>query len=326
MGLSLADWIEVLSGVPQGSVLGPLLFIIFINDLPERLHHICQIYADDSKVLAVLNEFEINNNKLQDDIYKLEKWCSDWSMKLNAKKCKIMHIGKKNPRREYHMFDSTSNSNIILETTEIERDLGVLVSSDGSFSHQVNAAIARANSILGRMRNTFKYFNSNILKTLYLTFIRPHLEFASPVWNALLRQDLDKIEKFQRKVTRYATDLSGLNYQERLKRFKITTIKERRIRGDLIQYYKIKNGLDSINFIKQAKILKSKRPHSQKIDREAFNNCTYRHNFLTNRISTNWNRLPSKVVESKSLNSFKASLDGHMSSEYFKNLQNLHQD
>ena len=62
-------------------------------------------------------------------------------------------------------------------------------------------------------------------------------------------------------MTRYATDLSGLNYQDRLKRFKITTIKERRIRGDLIQYYKIKNGLDSINFIKQAKILKSKRPH-----------------------------------------------------------------
>ena len=95
MGLSLADWTEVLSGVPQGSVLGPFLFIIFINDLPERLHHIFQIYADDGKVLAVLNESEINNNKLQDDIYKLEKWCSDWSMKLNAKKCKIMHIDKK---------------------------------------------------------------------------------------------------------------------------------------------------------------------------------------------------------------------------------------
>ena len=203
------------------------------------MHHIFQIYADDGKVLAVLNEPETNNNKLQDDIYKLEKWCSDCSMKLKLillfnKKCKIMHIGKKNPRREYHMFDSTSNSNIIFETTEIERDFGVLVSSDGSFSHQVNAAIARANSILGRMRNTFKYFNSNILKTLYPTFIRPHLEFAAPVWNALLRQDLDKLEKFQRKVTRYATDLSGLNYQDRLKRFKITTIKERRIRGDLI--------------------------------------------------------------------------------------------
>ena len=236
-----------------------------------------------------------------------------------------MHIGKKNPRREYRMFDIASNSNIKLETTEIERDLGVLVSSDGSFSHQVNAAIARANSILGRMRNTFKYFNSNILKTLYPTFIRPHLEFAAPVWNALLKQDLDKLEKFQRKVTRYASDLSDLNYQDRLKRFKITTIKERRIRGDLIQYYKINNGLDDIKFIKKTKILKSKRPHSLKIEREAFNNCKYRHNFLTNRISTTWNRLPSKVVEAKSLNSFKASLDAHMSSEYFKNLLNSHQ-
>ena len=133
------------------------------------------------------------------------------------------------------------------------------------------------------MSNTFKYFTSNIVihdvtceimgkefsrfvKILYPVYIRPHLEFAAPVWNAL-----KKLETFQRKVTRCVTDLNGLDYAQRLEALKLTTIKDRRIRGDLIQYFKIKNGHDDIRLLKEPKLQKSKRPHDQKIEREAFN-------------------------------------------------------
>ena len=101
----------------------------------------------------------------------------------------------------------------------------------------------------------------------------------------------------------------------------ITTIKDRRIRGDLIQYFKIKNGYDDIKLAKEPKQLKSKRPHSQKIEREVYKKCKQRHNFLTNRIVTIWNNLPAKAVEAPSLNSFKAKVDKHMSSQYYKQQQ-----
>ena len=102
---------------------------------------------------------------------------------------------------------------------------------------------------------------------------------------------------------------------------KLTTIKDRSIRGDLIQYFKIKNGHDDIRLLKEPKVQKSKRPHDQKIEREAFNKCNQRFNFLTNRIAGTWNNLPSKAVEAQSLNSFKARIDKHMSNDYFKNQQ-----
>jgi hypothetical protein len=142
MGEIMSEWVKVLSGVPQGSVLGPLLFIIFINDLPEILAHLCLIYADDSKVLAPLDSEELKHNRLQQDISKLEKWCAEWSMELNTLKCKIMHFGKNNPKRVYHMTDKITGISAPLAKTSLERDLGIMISADGSFSHQVNTAVS----------------------------------------------------------------------------------------------------------------------------------------------------------------------------------------
>ena len=318
MGEILSEWVNVLSGVPQGSVLGPLLFIIFINDLPEILRHLCLIYADDSKVMAPLDSEELEHNQLQQDISNLEKWCAEWSMELNTLKCKIMHLGKNNPKRVYHMRDKNTGISVPLSETVLERDLGIMVSAEGSFSHQVNTAVSKANTTLGQMLNTFKYFTSDVVKIIYPTYIRPHLEFASSVWNALSKSDLDKIEKTQQRVTRHAYDLRGYDYEERMVKLNLTKIEHRRLRGDLIQYYKIRNGFDDIKFIQEAKTFSSSRPHGQKIQREKFDKCSFRHKFLFNRIATTWNNLPSKIVESRSVNSFKANLDKHMSSETFK--------
>ena len=123
--------------------------------------------------------------------------------------------------------------------------------------------------------NTFKHFTIDVVKIVYPTYIRPHLEFASSVWNALSKGDLDKLERMQKRVKRQAYDLRGLEYEDRMARLDFTTIELRRLRGDLIQYYKIRNGLDDIKFIQVAKTLSSSRPHAQIIQREKFENCSF---------------------------------------------------
>ena len=123
LGSSTSKWAPVTSGVPQGSVLGPTLFIIYINDLVDNLKSICKIYADDTKLFGY-------GDSLQTDLDKISNWARVWLMQLNASKCKVMHIGKTiNPKR-YTLVDQESGRLDYLEAVNCERDLGVLISFD----------------------------------------------------------------------------------------------------------------------------------------------------------------------------------------------------
>ena len=130
LGDTVSDWVTVTSGVPQGSVLGPMLFVIYINDLPERLINDSKLFADDSKIIAILNE-SLRNNSLQDDINAVTDWTHEWLMRLNALKCRITHFGKANSGfTDYTIEDVSTGDRIPLEVSDVERDLGVYVSSD----------------------------------------------------------------------------------------------------------------------------------------------------------------------------------------------------
>ena len=140
-----SDWNSVISGVPQGSVLGPLLFLIFINDLDEDILSRLKKFADDTKLYR-----EINSNKdcesLQNDIDKLEGWSVEWKMLFNVDKCSVMHVGRQNNKHEYNMGSSKINSIIL------EKDLGVLFDSNIKFSNQCTVAASNANRMLGLIR------------------------------------------------------------------------------------------------------------------------------------------------------------------------------
>ena len=101
MGTSESKWRKITSGVSQGSILGPLLFVIYINDLPDKIKNIMEMYADDSKVIS--EGSKTSQSELQADINTIDNWCRKWSMSLNSKKCKIMYYGKKNPRNKYYI-------------------------------------------------------------------------------------------------------------------------------------------------------------------------------------------------------------------------------
>ena len=302
-----SEWGEVTSGVPQGSVLGPALFVIFINDLPECLENICKLYADDGKIFV-----ENEKSNLQNDIYNTANWCDLWSMALNLKKCKIMHYGKSNPLRNYEIMDGYEL--IKLEKTEFERDLGVIISSNGKTNEQAWAAVSKATRILGLMRKTFRFFNKELFKLLYPTFIRPHLEFASSAWNRMNKSDIKRIESVQRKATGMVLETRSLEYPDRLRELNLTTLELRRKRGDLIQIYKIFNKIDDVN-INIGSVTNNRyntRSHNFQIEKDLFVNCPLRNNSLPNRSATTWNILPYEIVNAKSVNSFKARLDDYI--------------
>ena len=147
-----SSWMDVLSGVPQGSVLGPLLFLIFINDLDLAVEKIDMIkkFADDTKVGQIIINTK-DKEKLQDMLTELCRWAETWGMAFNTKKCKVMHIGPKNPRHKYEMNGEE------LMVTEEERDIGVTVTSNLKPMAQCSKAARTAQSVLGQISRAFHY-------------------------------------------------------------------------------------------------------------------------------------------------------------------------
>ena len=131
-----SSWGPVNSGIPQGSILGPHLFIVYVNDMPEIVTNMIKMFADDTKIFA-----ECKNNedriRLQEDLESLDKWSRTWQIQFNTEKCKVMHIGVKNSHYEYSI--SSDNHPIILESTECEKDLGVHIDNELNFRlHIIN--------------------------------------------------------------------------------------------------------------------------------------------------------------------------------------------
>jgi ribonuclease P/MRP protein subunit RPP40 len=189
-----------------------------------------------------------------------------------------------------------------------------MITADGKNKAQVEAAVHKASWILGRIRRTFKYYDTYLFKKLYPTFVRPHLEFASAAWNNMPADDVAKLESVQHKATKMVEELKGYSYYERLRVLGITELESRRKTGDLIQIYKLANRLEEVN-IGLRKGNRGDRSHTSQIVREICKErweSMGRNRFSTNRTATTWNLLPTTVVNVKSVNNFKAALDNHM--------------
>ena len=318
LGSIMSTWKDVLSGVPQGSVLGPLLFIIYINDMPGLLHHLCRLFADDSKIIAIIKNAQDTEN-LQIDLDKLGNWAQTWKMRFNYDKCKTMYFGKKNrPKKAYTLNNFETSTRSEITETDTERDLGIQISKDLKWNTQAKKAACKANSVLGMLKRTFLYWDCDILKILYTTFVRPHLEYASSVWSPYLKKDIKVLELVQRRATKLVPILKNLSYADRLKKLGLTTLEERRIRGDMIQYYKCLNGYNTVDWfcpnmtVSTSSLLGPAggiRGNKPRLNRQFIRNFPQREHFFTNRIVPYWNDLPTRVIASKSINSFKSNYD-----------------
>jgi hypothetical protein len=316
-GEHFSDWCHVTSGVPQGSVLGPLLFVLYINDLPDGLHNDIKMYADDSKLLAKIKS-PSDCDTLQDDIDKCCAWASKWLMNFNIAKCKVMHVGR--DANEPHTYTMTDQDGVkrALEVTKLERDLGVLVSNDLKFSAQCTEAAAKANWKLGVFKKAFSSRSEQLWQMLYKTHIRPHLEHAIQAWSPYLEKDIATLEKVQKRTSKIIAGLGALDYHQRLDALGWTTLEERRTRGDLIFTFQHlhENAEASLNF-QWAPILPMDGPVSGLRSNNSNRLATpktwtqQRANFLTNRVAEPLRELPFDINSKDfvNVNQFKNAYD-----------------
>ena len=236
----VSSWKSVLSGVPQGSVLGPILFLVYINDLEEAVTGSILKFADDTELFRKTKEMG-DKQKLQDDIDKLVRWSEKWQMFFNFGKCKCLQTGPGNTGMNYEMGGT------ILSKTVKEKDYGVTMNANMKVSEQCRIAASKSNRVLGMIRRNITYKENSLIVPLYKAIVRPHLEYCIHAWNPHLRKDIDMLEKIQRRATKLIPGLRYLRYEERLKECGLTTLETRKLRGDQIEVFKIWNGYENID-------------------------------------------------------------------------------
>ena len=302
LGNQKSNWQPVTSGIPQGSVLGPILFTIFINDMPEVVESLMKLFADDAKIFKAIESFK-DISVIQEDINKLLKWSTKWQLPLNINKFKCIHYGKSNPKHTYTI------GNIDLANDDLEKDVGVHFDPSLEFRIHINKMISKANSRVGLIKKSFSKLSITNFKLLYKSLIRPILEYCTVIWFPLYKTDSQEIEKVQRRATKLVPTLKDLPYPERLKTLNLTTLAYRRNRTDMLQVYRIINKIDNIDFDSYFTYNKNNtRGHSQKIDKPRAN-TRLRLKSFSHRVINMWNSLPEETITSPSLNSFKNALE-----------------
>ena len=305
-----SKWKQVESGIPQGSVLGPILFVIYINDLPDIVSSKAFLFADDTKIYRVITR-EDDHKELQKDLDILSDWSETWLLKFHPDKCKHMKITRNKKEENNPSFDLHNKK---IQKVEEEKDIGVTIDSHLTFEKHISEKIAKADSMAYLIRRTFDYLNADIFVPLYKALVRSHLDFANSVWAPNKIEHIEEIEKVQKRATKRLPGMSQLNYGERLKALKLPTLAYRRLRGYLIETFKIIHGYydkDATQFLKlwtNEAERSSPRGQQFKLYPQQFEYDIRKYSF-TVRVTKHWNALPDEIVKAPSINSFKNRLD-----------------
>ena len=301
---------NVTSGIPQGSVLGPLLFVIFINDLPDQGKSEMFLFADDTKIFRRIS-IKQDEVILQEDIKEMVKWADQWQLELHPDKCVKMSINNKElENRTYNMDD------VILRNVKQEKDIGVIVDDQLKFEDHMYEKIKKANNMMGLIRRSFIHLDEEMFLKLYKALVRPHLEYANVIWHPTKIKDITAIENVQRRATKYLPSLKNLSYEERLQKLKLPTLRYRRLRGDMIETYKLMTGKYDhkiVNFMPKQHDSSTSlltRGHQLKLYRQRAEKNLW-NNFFSLPVTSYWNSLPDNVVQSPNIKTFESRLDQH---------------
>ena len=298
---------KVTSGIPQGSVLGPILFLIFINDLPSVIQALKKLFADDAKVYQIVTCMA-DVTHLQSVVNNSIDWSILWKMFFNFNKCKHMHLGNHDMNQTYTM--KKDQEEIPIEKVESEKDLGVIVDNTLTFTKHISSKIKTASRNLGLIFRTFTYLDKDIFLNLFKSLVRTHLEYASSVWSPVFKKDRIDLENVQRRATKLVRCISHLLYSERLRALGLPSLEYRRERADVIQVYKILHDIDKVDKNKLFTLsgYTATRGHSLKLFKRR-SRLKIRANSFSNRVVDVWNSLPEQVVQAPSLNCFKSRLN-----------------
>jgi hypothetical protein len=307
LSYSYSDWSPVLSGVPQGSVLGPILFVIYINDLSTSCPDLESLYlfADDAKCFKIITSLS-DCYDFQNSLVSVANWSNLWQLNLAADKCQIISFTK---AKASFVYNYSINSISLIRVNNVV-DLGVKFSEDLSFTPHIKDICNKARRKASIILNCFKSKNRVTLFKAFTVFVRPALEYCSNLWCPFRKSEIDLLESVQRRFTKRLNGMAGLQYSDRLQQLKAESLELRRIKIDLCMYYKIifefvDLPLDDFFCIRNG----ITRNNGMCIYKGSFNSNAERY-YFQNRCINCWNSLPFYVVNSSSPFIFKRGLTG----------------
>ena len=296
----------VVSGVPQGSVLRPILFLVFINDLPECVSSCTRLFADDCVLYREINS-AADCDILQQDLAHLEEWEQKWGMDFHPDKCSVLRVHrKKDP-----LLHNYSLKGHILASEQHTKYLGVLISQDLTWTTHINTMVKKANSVLGFLRRNLRVSNENTKEAAYKTLVRPHLEYCCTVWNPHTKDLKHRVEMVQRRAARFTTRRyrNTSSVSEMLDHLSWETLETRRAKASLTMFYKVVNDLVDIpasTYLTPGSS-RTRSSHAFKFRQFQCSQNSFKHSFFPATVVL-WNSLPASVAEAPDLASFKRGL------------------
>ena len=300
-----SDKVPVISGVPQGTVLGPLLFLLFINDLPACVESKTRIFADDCIVYRNVKTLQ-DCQALQNDLFKLTDWELKWGMLFHPDKCNTLQVTRaRNPLTFTYSLKGQD-----LEAVNTAKYLGVDLSNNLSWNSHMDRTTKKANSMLGFLRRNLRINNSDT-KASYKTLVRPNLEYCASVWSPYTATGKRKVEMVQRRAARYATNRNHNTSSETdmLQDLDWESLESRRAKIQLTLLFKVIQ--DPVDIPASAYLTpastRTRANHTKKLRQISSKSDGYKHSFFSRTIPV-WNSLPATVAEAPDLVSFKQGL------------------
>ncbi|MFZ2537611.1 MAG: reverse transcriptase domain-containing protein, partial [Oscillospiraceae bacterium] len=302
IGSSLSLSSQVIRGVPQGSVLGPLLFNLFINDVTDSLDSssTTKIFADDIKIYSeITNPNSITN--FQSQLNLIHVWSVTWQLPISHHKCCLLMLG-----HQTTIDVSLTINNIPLEVPNFAIDLGVIVDPHLKFDKHIHDIVARAKQRGAIIHRCFLSHNVNNLIMAFKTYVRPILEYAPLIWSPYLHYLIDLVESVQRSFTKRLPGFAQLTYTERLVNLNLQSLEHRRLLFDLTMCYNIIHGCSALSFgdFFAFSNKSTTRGHSLKLSAHLCKSNIRKH-FFAVRVVPIWNSLPEKIVTSGTTRTFK---------------------
>ncbi len=302
----------VISGVPQWTVLGPLLFLLYIDDITTVvLHSKIKIFADDSKVHKLIRSL-LDRLLLQEDLQRIVDWAATNNMELNQDKFQLIHHGKNDELKQPYTLPSGQ----VLHASPYVKDLGVYVDSDLKWRTHIGLKSQKANSMASWVLRTFTTRDTETMMLLYKSYVRTHVEYCCPLWSPHLQCDIIKIEAVQRSFTAKIAGYRTLNYWERLRRLSLYSLQRRRERYTIIIVWKMYNDIfpNNVDIVFRETSRHGPTCIRPLGDSKYSSINTMRFNSFASIASALFNVVPPNIKTLTSLTKFKSALDAFLKS------------